>query len=553
MGASLQDEELAAEEDDYLARRIESMSGAGSPLDESTKARLELGLGASLSGVRIHTGGEADKLSREMQAAAFTTGQDIFFRSGLFNPHTSEGLRLLAHEATHTVQQSQGAVDGTPTAGGVSVSDPSDKFEQAAERAAESVVGGNSADHASSGSSSDSSGVAVQRNWWDDYVASMWGREPAQYGERPRGHAYAKTNDVNGVEAGFAAVAGSGDIGGVRVDPSMLYGQGRAGAWRDDNATRYGISGNAGVARMDINKGGLVSGDIGAFTAGAEASAGTNGATLGATANIVEGSITMGNFTNSSNNQSNMRLGLSAGVGAAGRLHWGDSDGDRHREYGFGFDAGPVSFDYKTEDPLRTGAAAVLGGIAGPGGIYAVDKGLEWLMGDTNMTDKAWEYGKAGYGAARDAYNWAGDNLSAGWDAAKRGVSSAYDTASNAVSSAYDTAADYGNRAYNTVSDGVSSMWNSAKSYGTDAANWVSNTASSAYDTASSAASSAWGATKRGAGAAYDAVSGAANSAYDTVSGAASSAYDTVSGAASSAYDTASSAVSSAWDWATDW
>ena len=135
-------EEMDTEEDDYLARRIESLSGGGSSLDENTRGKLERGLGSSLAGVRIHTGEEADHLSREMHAVAFTTGQDIFFRSGLFNPHTPEGLRLLAHEATHTVQQSHGAVDGTPTTGGVSISDPSDQFEQAAERAADAVVAG---------------------------------------------------------------------------------------------------------------------------------------------------------------------------------------------------------------------------------------------------------------------------------------------------------------------------------------------------------------------------------------------------------------------------
>ena len=51
-------------------------------------------------------------------------------------------MKLLAHEATHTVQQSQGPVSGTPSKGGVSISDPSDSYEQAADRAASNVASG---------------------------------------------------------------------------------------------------------------------------------------------------------------------------------------------------------------------------------------------------------------------------------------------------------------------------------------------------------------------------------------------------------------------------
>jgi hypothetical protein len=45
-------------------------------------------------------------------------------------------MQTLAHEAAHTVQQAAGPVDGTASPGGVSISDPSDRFEQAAQHAA---------------------------------------------------------------------------------------------------------------------------------------------------------------------------------------------------------------------------------------------------------------------------------------------------------------------------------------------------------------------------------------------------------------------------------
>ncbi len=129
-----------------LGERVEAQEGAGSSLDASVQRRLGESLGADLSGVRVHTDGEADSLNRSIQATAFTSGQDIFFREGTYNPSSSEGMRLLAHEATHTVQQSQGPVSGTPAPGGVSISDPSDSFEKTAETAADRVVSGAQAD-----------------------------------------------------------------------------------------------------------------------------------------------------------------------------------------------------------------------------------------------------------------------------------------------------------------------------------------------------------------------------------------------------------------------
>lgn len=123
-----------------LGARIRAAAGGGSALDGGVRRTLEARLGASLSGVRVHTSGEADRLSRSVQALAFTTGSDIFFRSGAYNPATPGGLRLLAHEATHTVQQARGPVAGTPHPGGVSISDPADSFERAAEASAARVI-----------------------------------------------------------------------------------------------------------------------------------------------------------------------------------------------------------------------------------------------------------------------------------------------------------------------------------------------------------------------------------------------------------------------------
>jgi len=68
------------------------------------EARFRTDLGA----VRVHTGPQAAQRSRELNARAFTTGQDIYFGEGRYQPETAEGLELIAHEVTHTVQQRDG-------------------------------------------------------------------------------------------------------------------------------------------------------------------------------------------------------------------------------------------------------------------------------------------------------------------------------------------------------------------------------------------------------------------------------------------------------------
>lgn len=91
-----------------VMRGIQTQRGAGDPLPAAVQRHLEQGLNADLSKVRIHTGAEADRLSKSVGARAFTAGQDIFFQRGAYQPNSHSGLELLAHETTHTVQQAQG-------------------------------------------------------------------------------------------------------------------------------------------------------------------------------------------------------------------------------------------------------------------------------------------------------------------------------------------------------------------------------------------------------------------------------------------------------------
>jgi outer membrane protein OmpA-like peptidoglycan-associated protein len=115
-----------------LPARLAAEAGRGQPLPEPVRRDLESGTGAALDGVQIHTDSAADGLARDLGARALTTGRDIYFRSGAYRPDSDSGYRLLAHEATHVLQQRTGAVDAGPAAG-VSVSHPGDAAEQAAE------------------------------------------------------------------------------------------------------------------------------------------------------------------------------------------------------------------------------------------------------------------------------------------------------------------------------------------------------------------------------------------------------------------------------------
>ncbi|AHF15144.1 flagellar motor protein MotB [Niabella soli DSM 19437] len=92
-----------------VSANIASTKGGGSGLSGDTKTFMESRFGTNFSGVRIHTGGDAAALSKELNAQAFTVGNNIYFNEGKYRPESSEGKQLLAHELTHTLQQGAGA------------------------------------------------------------------------------------------------------------------------------------------------------------------------------------------------------------------------------------------------------------------------------------------------------------------------------------------------------------------------------------------------------------------------------------------------------------
>ena len=74
------------------------------PLDFQTLFLAGMALGGDFRKVLVHTGPEADEKARSIGAEAFTSGQDIYFREGQYDPESGEGRKRLIHELTHTSQ-----------------------------------------------------------------------------------------------------------------------------------------------------------------------------------------------------------------------------------------------------------------------------------------------------------------------------------------------------------------------------------------------------------------------------------------------------------------
>jgi hypothetical protein len=87
-------------------------------------------MGADFSGVTVHTDTQSDQLNRSVQAKAFTTGQDIFFRQGAYQPSSRSGQELIAHELTHVVQQHGSGIESPICQASFVKSIPIDGYEK---------------------------------------------------------------------------------------------------------------------------------------------------------------------------------------------------------------------------------------------------------------------------------------------------------------------------------------------------------------------------------------------------------------------------------------
>jgi hypothetical protein len=109
---------------------LDASEGSARPLDGSTRAFMERGLGADFSRVRVHTGDAAARSAHALNARAYSAGDDVVFASMRYAPESVQGRRLLAHELAHVAQQRRGGSEGPSRA------------EPRARAAAEQVVRG---------------------------------------------------------------------------------------------------------------------------------------------------------------------------------------------------------------------------------------------------------------------------------------------------------------------------------------------------------------------------------------------------------------------------
>jgi hypothetical protein len=102
---------------------------SGKPLDADTREEMEARFGEDFREVRIHRDEPSTAAARLAGARAYTSGNDIVFGEGFYEPQSTKGKRLLAHELAHVVQQSRG---GAKSAHSLAEADARYASEQAA-------------------------------------------------------------------------------------------------------------------------------------------------------------------------------------------------------------------------------------------------------------------------------------------------------------------------------------------------------------------------------------------------------------------------------------
>jgi hypothetical protein len=98
----------AGEPSPRFVDRLREEGAGGRMLPDAVRQNLEAGLATPLDRVRVHTGEGAGDLAAGVAARAFTVGQDIYFGRDTYDPDSTDGYQLLAHEVAHTLQPDPG-------------------------------------------------------------------------------------------------------------------------------------------------------------------------------------------------------------------------------------------------------------------------------------------------------------------------------------------------------------------------------------------------------------------------------------------------------------
>ncbi len=115
----------------------EVLSSVGRPLDAESRAFFEPLFGFDFGRVRVHADAKAHTSARALDARAYTVESDIAFGAGEYQPQTTVGRRLLAHELTHVAQHalhrpSPAIIHRAPLGGAQTADVTSERFLNAA-------------------------------------------------------------------------------------------------------------------------------------------------------------------------------------------------------------------------------------------------------------------------------------------------------------------------------------------------------------------------------------------------------------------------------------
>jgi len=136
-------------------------TGSGKPLDAKVQHLMESRLGHEFKNVRVHTDAQASESAKSLGAKAYTTGNNVVFAAGEYEPRTIEGQQRIAHELTHVIQQRQ---SGLVAWRNDQISSPHDSSEREADVVGRTVARGMQAPAILA------AGVGIQRDGKDDPI-----------------------------------------------------------------------------------------------------------------------------------------------------------------------------------------------------------------------------------------------------------------------------------------------------------------------------------------------------------------------------------------------
>ncbi len=119
------------------AESVRAQLGHGRALDPAVRDRMGAAFGRDFSSVRVHDDTSASSLSSQLNARAFTLGDDVAFATGEYKPGTLVGDALIAHELAHVVQQDGGQQSSLPMQKSI---EESTQLEEDADRSAVGAV-----------------------------------------------------------------------------------------------------------------------------------------------------------------------------------------------------------------------------------------------------------------------------------------------------------------------------------------------------------------------------------------------------------------------------